>query len=134
MYLALLNKEQKELFLGLAFHLASSDGNYSDEEKVVIEGYCREMQMTFDCEKVVKSIDDIISELNHLCEIKEKKIIVFESIGLAMADNNYDASERKIIEGMAEFFKLESNFIKSCETILAEYISFQGKINQLIIG
>lgn len=70
----MLNKEQKELFLEFAFHLASSDGNYSDEEKIVIEGYCREMQMSFNYEKGVKSIDDIISKLNHSCEIKEKRL------------------------------------------------------------
>lgn len=43
MYLAVLSKEAKELFLGLAFDLASADGNYSDEEKVIINGYCQEM-------------------------------------------------------------------------------------------
>lgn len=51
-----------------------------------------------------------------------------------MVDNNYDDNERKIIKRMAEMFKLEADFIESCELLLTEYISFQGKINQLVIG
>ena len=38
MYLASLSQEEKELFLGLALVLAASDGEYSDDEKTIIEG------------------------------------------------------------------------------------------------
>lgn len=133
MYLALLSKEQKELFLELALNVASADGNYSDEERIAIEGYCREMQLVFEHEKKVKPIEIIIEKLDSLCDDKIKKIVVFEIIGLAMIDNDYDDNERKIVNSMVTMFKLETKFAEECETILNEYISFCNKINQLII-
>lgn len=35
MYLNLLKENEKELFICLAYDLASADGNYSDEEGVI---------------------------------------------------------------------------------------------------
>lgn len=134
MYLTLLKEEQKELFLGLAFHLASADGDYSDEEKAVIAGYCQEMQMTFDQDKMVKPIKEIISKINLSCNSCEKRIIVFEAIGLVMADNNYDEVERRIVKLMTDTFDLGDRFAKNCEVVLNEYISFQNRINKLVIG
>lgn len=134
MYLALLEEEQKELFLGLAFEFAKVDGNYSDEEKTVISGYCQEMQIVFNQEKMVKPLNELISKINLSCSIQEKRIIVFEIIGLAMADNNFNENERKIVELMIDAFELESGFIEECESVLNEYITFQRRINKLVIG
>lgn len=134
MYLALLKEEHKELFLGLAFNLALADGDYSDEEKAVIASYCQEMKIVFNKEKMVRPVNELISRINLLCDIQEKKIIVFETIGLAMSDYNYDERERKLIKLMTDTFDLGDGFTNECESILNEYISFQGEINKLIIG
>ena len=39
MYLALLNEEKKKLFLDLSYCIASADGVYSDDEKLMISSY-----------------------------------------------------------------------------------------------
>lgn len=132
MYLALLNKEQKELFLELSYNLALVDGDYCDREKAVIEGYCHEMQIIYKQEKMTKSTDDIINELNHLCNITEKKIIAFEAIGLVMADKKYDDNERRVVKRLAEIFNLEVDFIEKCEMVINEYLIIQDKISHLI--
>lgn len=36
MYLGLLNEEKRELFLDICFWIASADGDYSADEKVLI--------------------------------------------------------------------------------------------------
>lgn len=133
MYLAVLGNEEKELFFGVAYYLATVDGVYSDEEKAMIEGYSQEMQVTFIKEKMAKPIEDILKRFNEIAEKKTKKIVVFESIGLAMADNNYDDRERTLVTKMESMFGLENGFVKKCEMILNEYVTFQTRINQLIL-
>ena len=134
MYLALLNKREKELFLGLAYDLASADGDYSTEEQAVMNEYCQEMQFEFQINTMVKKAETIIDEIKKSSSDKVKKIFIFELIGLAMADGHFDAKERKLINKMEEEFDVESGLAKRCEEILTEYIAFQGRINQLILG
>lgn len=43
MYLGLLNEAQKELYAELAINLASADGTFSEEERLVVDAYCQEM-------------------------------------------------------------------------------------------
>lgn len=134
MYLAMLKNEEKELFLGLAYNLATLDRDYSDAEKATIAGYCQEMQIAFDARKMMRPLEEILRRINKFSDEKTKKIVVFEAVGLAMADNNYDDSERKVIARMENIFDLEPGFSVKCELVLNEYISFQGRLNQLILG
>ena len=132
MYLALLDEKEKELFLGLAYDLASADGDYSDEEKAVINGYCQEMQIPFES-KMIKPVDDIIAEINSRSDERVKKIFILELIGLAMSDDIYGDNEKALIRKMEKEFNADKDFAEKCENILNEYIAFQGRINQLIL-
>ena len=134
MYLSILNQEEKEFFLGLALDLAASDGEYSDEEKAIIEGYCQEMQFSINQETMMKSVDDLIGRINTFSNEKSKRIIVFEAIGLAMADGHYDKREKELIAKIEKEFTMETGFANKCEAVMKEYISFQGRINELILG
>ena len=134
MYLVMLNSQEKELFLGLAYAIASSDGTYSDVEKKMINAYCQEMQIDFKEDSMIKPVEDIILTFTKVSSEEIKKIVVFEAIGIAMVDGGYDENERKIIIEMEEKFKLEAGFNKKCESLLNEYISIQHRMNQLIIG
>lgn len=133
MYLAILNREEKELFLNLAYELASIDGDYSDEENAMINGYCHEMQIVFEKEKMVKSIEKLLTRISEISDERAKKIIVFEIIGLAMADGKFDEDERKLVTRMEVEFKLGAEYAMKCEAILEEYIAFQNKINQHVL-
>lgn len=97
MYLAILNDEQKNLFLNIAKKLASTDGDFSEDERQVIDGYCHEMSVS-----VVKKLDiakeDMIERLGSISNTIEKKIIVFEFAGLVMVDSNFDESERVLLK------------------------------------
>lgn len=134
MYLALLGKEEKELFLGLAYNMAASDGYYSDVEKETIAEYCKEMQIDFNENTMIKPIEKLLNRFNEISDGKIKKIIVFELIGLAMVDNNYNVEEKKLMKKIEEAFGIEQGFDEKCELIISEYISFQQKINQLILS
>lgn len=134
MYLAMFDEKQKQLFLGLAYHLASIDGDYSEEEKGMMESYCHEMKINFDLEKLNKSIENIVEEIKVEFGEREKKIVIFEATGLAMADNNYDKTEREFIHSIMIDFGIEETFDQKCETVINEYIEFQNKLNRMIIG
>ena len=132
MYLAILNDEQKNLFLNIAKKLASTDGNFSEDERQVIDGYCHEMSVS-----VVKKLDiakeDMIERLGSISNTSEKKIIVFEFAGLVMADSNFDESERVFLKQIAEKFDIDLNYINKCEKVFQRYIELQNEINALVM-
>lgn len=134
MYLNLLKEKEKKLFIGIAHNLAVSDGDYSDKENIVINSYCQEMHILFDEKNVVKSVVDIAREIAENSSDKVKKIFIFELIGLAMIDGNYDENERTLIKQMEDIFHIDTGYADKCEQVITEYIAFQGKINQIVLG
>ena len=133
MYLALLSEKEKEMFLGVAFNLAAVDGDYSDEEKAIINGYCQEMQCIFDEKTMVKPTDVLIKDIKSNSDNRIKKIFIFELIGVAMTDGNYDENERALINKLEVEFDIGLGFAKNCEIVLKEYVVLQTKLNQLIL-
>lgn len=134
MYLMMLNEKQKHLFFELAYHLAAIDGNYSKEEALMMESYRCEMQIGVIPQGESRQSQNIISDMQSTCGEREKRIIVFESIGLAMADNIYNESEKALIQSLIASFNIEKSFAQKCEKGLHEYIEFQNKLNKLIMG
>lgn len=133
MYLAQLTENQKQLFLGLAYCIASADGNYSDDEKRIMESYCAEMNIAADLNNLLTNPDEIIAQIKADCGKVARKIIIFELIGLAMVDSNYDDAERTIIDTAMDKLEINKSFGSQCEKILNEYIEFQSKINDLVL-
>lgn len=133
MYLAQLTESQKHLFLGLAYHIASADGDYSDDEKLMMESYCAEMNIAFDPNNLSTQPDEIIAKIKAECGERARKIMIFELIGLAMVDHNYDDAERVIINTAMDKLGIDKSFGVQCEKLLNEYIEFQNKINALVL-
>ena len=133
MYLSLLNENEKIYFLGLAYNIATIDGNYSNEEKAMINGYCQEMQVEFNEKTMINSNDFFITKINSSSDNKVKRIILFELIGLAMSDNNYDEIEKEMVLDLSNSFEIESSYLDKCEDALIKYITFQNKLNKLVL-
>ena len=108
MYLSLLSNDNKELFLDLILIIAKVDNDFSDEE--------------------------LINVIDELTSMKEKRIFIFEAIGLAMADGDFDGDEKKIILLASYVFALDESYVKECEVILTQYYDFQNKVNQLVLA
>ncbi len=133
MYLSLLGKKEKDSFLRLAYELALIDGDYGAEEQQMMEVYCNEMQISSSSLDKEASISTIIDFIAKESDIKNKKIMIFEIIGLAMSDSNYDYKEKNFIYELMNKFMIEEDFGVTCEDIISEYISFQNKINSIIM-
>lgn len=134
MYLSLLKEEQKRVFLELAYEIAFLDNDLSEEERIMIESYCNEMQMEVPPFIRARSMTEFIETIKEGWGEREKKIILFEIIGLAMIDSNYDEEERKSIISMTEIFGLTDEFRDECEILLKEYFEMQSRMNTLVLG
>lgn len=134
MYLSILENKEKEKFLKIAYVLVGIDGDFSYNERIMMDSYCKEMQISVDIENLQGSEADA---LENICEIfnKEKgKIVVFELIGLAMADGNFDENERAYISKISKKLDIPEEFGKECESILTSYFEIQNSLNNLILN
>lgn len=133
MYLALLNKEQKECFLGLGYNISNIDGNYSESEQKLLESYCDEMNLDYSDSVAKKDLESLLATITNLFDERSIKVVVFELIGLAMVDNNFDESEYNMINKIIEKFMIGSDFIEKCKSLINAYIEVQYNINSLIL-
>ena len=133
MYLALLKQNEKENFLKLAVALSSADGNFGEEEHFMISQYCDEMgidnQIPTDIEK-----DLVINDIANDSSKQNKKIIIFELLGLAMSDKNFAEAEETLIISLAEKLDLNADYVSSCKEMITKYLELQTQINNYIIG
>lgn len=134
MYLAILNKKQKQAFLAFAYCMATSDGVYSEEEQLFMQSYCDEMKIPLDLEGLQRSAEEAIQELDAVCDLRAKKICIFEAIGLAACDQNYDENERALIRQAMMSLGIDEGFDAECEKMINEYLEFQNKVNTLVLG
>ena len=134
MYLALLNKEQKEIFLGLAYNLSNIDGDYSSPEQQMIESYCGEMNIEYSDSIAKVELNTIMENINKIFDNKSIKIVLFELIGLAMVDNNFDKSEYAFLNSIQNLFSVDSEFMSKAENYIKKYLDLQLNINTLILN
>lgn len=133
MYLALLKQNEKENFLKLAVALSSADGNFGEEEHFMISQYCDEMgidnHIPNDIEKEL-----VVNEIAVDSSEQNKKIIIFELLGLAMSDKNFAEAEETLILSLAKKLGLNAEYVASCKEMITRYLELQNQINNYIIG
>lgn len=133
MYLGMMKESNKKLFLELAYKLACVDEDYSKAEQEMMKAYCTEMQVSMDICDTNCDVEEILKQMKEECNGLEKKIIVFETIGLAMADSVYDKREKAFIDKVLKLFEVEKEYGEDCEEVLGEYFALQNRINQLVL-
>lgn len=111
MFLKDYNKAQKQGFWILANQLVMADGKREKKEELMLEGYKAEMEM-YDLE--IKNYSDdvkaVIKKMN--LSKRQKKILMFELIGLAFSDSYYDVSEELYLKKVQRALDLDGNDIK----------------------
>jgi tellurite resistance protein len=107
MFLNRLKKKEKSAFLELAHYIARSDGDFSEEQKSIIEKYCMEMQM--DDIEYNPTKFDIYTTLRKIKSHRSKKIVLLEIMALIYSDDFLHEEERKVLEKILEEFDLNYN-------------------------
>lgn len=133
MYLALLKQNEKENFLKLAVALSSADGNFGEEEHFMISQYCDEMGIE---NHIPTDIDKnlVVNDIANNSSEQNKKIIIFELLGLAMCDKNFTKAEENLIISLAQKLNLNAEYVASCKEMITRYLELQNQINNYIIG
>ena len=121
MFLNLLHAESRQLFLETAYTLAHADGVFAEAEKEMLKAYCREMDTAFDFEHAPIAMQDLKEKMAANMSPTEKKIVIFELIGLALADGEYGAEERAVMQTLIHDFGLPGIYGDQCEALLKKY-------------
>lgn len=111
MFLGLLDREEKSAFLEIAHHFAWSNNDFSDAQKEVIAAYCIEMQI--DDIAYNEGAFDLRATLAKFKDRTHQKIVLLETMALAMADNittleSLHAGEKEVLETMIREFGLSN--------------------------
>lgn len=133
MYLAYINEQARELFLDLAIYAAMADANMEMEEKVLLDGYCYEMGLPIPEEyKASKSLDEILDQLNTGCSGREKNMITMEILSVVLADDDYDDSERKLMDKIQSVLQVPKEKIQNMIDVINELKTIYAKMNDMM--
>lgn len=134
MFLNKLDNSLKNLFLEFGYIIANADGNFSTPERELLKSYCTELQIDYNLdEKKSPSEEEIISKIKEISKEQERRIIIFELVGLAMTDGDYSELERNIIKNAQKEFGFSEDFEKLCEILIDRYLKIQIDMNSLVL-
>lgn len=131
MFLNQLNQKEKETFMSLSVHVANSNGILADEEKEMIQEYCREMGLDSFNVKDAVPMEDVLTVFKQ-SDLHIRKIVLFEILGLAYADGEYEDTEDDFIIQFATAIELNKETVEEQETLLVEYLEILKKIVQIV--
>lgn len=131
MFLNQLSEKEKNAFISLSIHASNSNGVFADEEKLIIQEYCREMGIPFfDADNAI-SMDDVVSVFKN-SDIRIKKIVLLETLGLIYSDGEFDASEKGFIMEYAEQIGLTEDIVEKQTKAIKEYLDVLKKVAEVI--
>ena len=135
MFLSELTKEERHVFLKLAFHLTTVDGEIDDIERKVLETYSFEADIHFS-ESDYKTLDDatVISLAESIKDNKSKRIILIELFSLAYVNGEFHENEKRFMLTLSETFGLSDNEIKALESWSQRMVNLIDEGLRLIEG
>lgn len=120
MYLSLLNLEKKHLFLNLEIYMSRIDGDFSDEEKTIIDAHCLEMHVDNNNYEPDMPRDEVINQLQETLTSQEKKIVFLELVATIMADNVYHEAEKELVSKFSELLDISETDISDAFSIIKD--------------
>lgn len=133
MFLNLLNKSQKRLFLELAVRATEANGVVEIEEKNMLKEFALEMQET-PVYSTEKSTEDLLKLIKKDSSEKSLKIVVFEILGIMYSDKVYDSEEKEFIDNMVKAFELPQDLPEKYNQLIVRYASLYKEILTEVIG
>jgi tellurite resistance protein len=137
MFLNELSKRESILFINLVKSIATVDEVFSEKEHQLVADYLEELSLKdYDLEEV--SFDQSLEGLKN-STTKNKNIIYFELVGLALVDGVYSEEELKLLEKISASLEISSeketaflNFFKEVKDLYdVTVVDYESKITQL---
>ena len=131
MFLKELTPEEKEAFVSLCIHTASSNDIVEDTEFDMIEEYCKEMGITFFNPNRVIDIDKVINLFSQ-SELRHKRIVFNGILGLLHADGTYDKKEKDFFYDLAYRMGLSENDVMKQGDLMERYLRIVKEISNAL--
>lgn len=128
MYLCELNLEQKNAFFQLAKKLVEVDGNIDDRETQMLTEYQIEMGIVTKIKYTYEQAIEVIKQ----AELTVRKKVLFELIGLALADAKVQLEESILIQNIANEFSISTDFCQKTTEQIKEYFALVERMNKVI--
>lgn len=133
MFLNYLEPENKERFLKICMHAALANGIIDDEEEMVLDSYCREMEMPIHMPDMDDTLEDLIQELQASATKMEKNIIVLETLALVKLDGVYEEKEQNFIKNLKNELGVSELSLSDLSELLDQYIEIDQKLFDLVM-
>lgn len=131
MYLHELTVKQKNRFLDLGIGLAVADGDFSEIEKDTIHLLCDEMRME-DRYHADASPEEAIRFFASEASRHVQHIVVFELLGIAMADSVYEARELELVNKVAQAFSIGEDEMKEISDAVTQLYELYVKFSRFV--
>ena len=131
MFLNQLLDEEKKAFISLSIYAANADGDFAEEEKVMFQEYCKEMELENISAKDIISKDEIIDIFKE-SEEHNKKIALFELLGLVYSDGKYMNEEKNFVEDFVRKIGLSEDIVKEQTELVVKYLNIVKEIVQVV--
>ena len=132
MFLNQLSENEKNAFISLSVHASKANGVFADEEKDIIQEYCREMGIAFFDADTAIPMEEIISVFKE-SETKIKRIVLLEILGLVYSDGEYDDSEKGFVREFTEKIGLKEEDLNKQTIAIKEYLEALKKVTVAIV-
>ena len=130
MFLEILKDDQKDLFLQLAVIAAKENGYVDEAESEMLLKFANEMKIAPKTEAVL-SLDEIVDGLAKSCDIREKRIVLFEAAGIMNTDGEYDDAEYEFLKKIAAKFEISEQELGTLMGLVSDYVAL---FNEIIIS
>lgn len=128
----MLKDEQKDLFLQLAVVAAKANGKFDETEQEMLIKFANEMNIEPKSESD-KSFDELVDELAKISSKKEKKIILFEAIGILNSDGEFDEKEAEYLANVAKKFDISKEDLEYMMSLVSYYIELFDEIVYTVV-
>ena len=120
MYLTRLDNDKRHLFLDLELYMSRIDGDFSDQEKQIIDVHCREMHIDHNNYMCELPLDDVYARIRETMTPQEKRIVFLELTATIMADNVYHEKEKEMVEKLSSILDINDEQEKTAFSIIED--------------
>ena len=132
MFLNRLSSEQKDLFFDLCIHASMANNDFAEEEKLMIQQYCDEMQLSDVRYEANLDLDKSVSKLVEISSKAELKMMTLELTGLILSDNKYDDFEKTFMHSFAEKAQMSNDEYNEIFKVVNDLNDLYKKIGDII--
>ena len=83
--------------------------------------------------KLEESVEKIVEMINSISDMKSKKIIILELLGLVLVDKEYDIKEKEFIYQVSGEIGIDRETLEEITEKLKEYLKLCEELGELVL-